>query len=171
MKKEVLVFILFITVLFVLGAGCEKQEEDIDFSEAQALIEWSESIPSYYYSSQVSPELQAQLDSALEKNSVEECEKLVVSTEEETGEEFQKKVDALHKCVILLTKQKAFIQKNQQDCDEFYTGSGDDIDYEECIAPIAAFRAIVNNDKDLCKININNEELLELCEKDYERFN
>ncbi len=172
MKKEGLVFVLFITVFFVLGAGCEKQEQDIDFSKSQALTEWSESFPRYYYyySNSVEPEFQSQVDLALETGNIEECEKLIISSEEESGESFQRKVDALHNCSTLLTKKKAFAQKDYQGCGDLYAESSDNNDYDECLAPITAYIAITNQNKEFCKERINNKLLLELCEDDYERF-
>lgn len=168
MKKEALVFVLLITLFFVLGAGCVQQEQDIDFSNAQALIDWSESFPDYYYSNSVDPEFQAQVDLALETQNREDCQQILLIGGEE-AEVTEERIDILYKCYDLLTKKKAFFQKNIKECDSLYN-SENTMKYEECAAPIAAFFAITNNDKSLCNANLNNKELITICEDDYERF-
>ena len=170
MKKEALVLVLFVTLYFVLGARCEKQDEDIGFSDDQALIDWSESFPDYSSSEDIENQFQDQINLALETGNIEECEKIIISSEEESGESFQKKVNALHQCSTLLTKKKAFLQKDYIICNDLYAEGGDNKDFEECKAPISAYIAIVNQNNGICKERINDRRLLALCEDDYEKF-
>ena len=166
MKKEAWAFILFITVLFVLGAGCEKQDEDNDFSKFQALTEWSESFPGYYSSEDIDSQFQNYVDLALKNNDIKGCEQILLV---EGGKGIARD-DAFHQCFELLTKKKAFSQKDITGCDKLYNLE-DNLAYEECVAPIAAYLAIVNEDKNRCDVNLDDKELIKICEDDYERFN
>ena len=166
MKKEV---ILILTLIFL--TGCAQQEEGLDFSKAQTLIEWSETLPVYYYSEPVPSQYQSQINLALETQNEKDCENIVLPfIGKEPGIELNKKIEIMKQCNTLLIKKKAFLQKNIPDCNGLYDPDNDNTDYEECVAPIAAFLAIANNDMSRCERNLNNEELINICEDDYEKF-
>jgi len=164
MKKEGLVFILFLIVIFL--AGCTQREQDIDFSKSQALIDWSESFPGYYSSEDIDSQFQNYIDSALKNNDIKGCEQILLVE----GGKGTARDDAFHQCFELLTKKKAFSQKDITGCDKLYEPENNLV-YEECVAPIAAYLAIVNEDKNRCDVNLDDKELIKICEDDYERFN
>ena len=164
MKKEGLVFILFLVLIFL--AGCAQQQE-IDFAEAQALIDWSESFPRYYTSENTNIEFQNYVDLALEKENLKECEQ-ILSMESVDGET---RDSAFHQCYELLIKKNAFSQKDVQECDELYEPEGGNLIYEECIAPITAYISIITKDRKVCERNLNNIELINKCKEDYEKLN
>lgn len=156
MKKEALVFLLFVSLIFVIGAGCSKQD-----AEVKSFADWSESLPIYY--SLFNAEYSTQINSAVYNDDVIKCEEII--DEERSRESILSFVDCKH----LLIKMGAFKQKDYEICNELYD-ENDQKEYEECIAPIVAYSAVSLNDENYCESYLSVERLIELCEDDYETY-
>lgn len=154
MKKEL---ILILALLFLAGCTQNIQQNEEPF------VKWSSTFPTYY--SEVENSFREITDSALNANDELICGDIL------NGELTMEKISAFHQCAALLTKQKAFLSKNYEDCQSLYGGEEDDTDYQECIAPIAAFISINSGDKGYCEENLKYQRLIHLCEDDYEAYN
>lgn len=123
---------------------------------------WANDFPVYY--SEIDAELYEEITSALETGDEEVCSTLA---EEEISTSTAK---TAIECRFLLTKLLAFDDKNSELCDDLYFGEEDTIEYEECLAPIAAYSAISFGEISTCKEFLTNARLINLCEGDYETY-
>ena len=158
-KKEVL--IIFVSLFFLIGAGCDKNGMDY-VKEEITFDDWINSPPLKY--SLYNEEYSSQIKSAVYGNNAEKCDEIL---DEDRSRE---SVLALIDCKRLLIKLDAFNKKDFEICKELYEEDSIDNDYDECMAPIVAYSAIMSNDKSGCKKYLNNERLIDLCEDDYERY-
>jgi len=99
---------------------------------------------------------------ALASGSMEECRKIMEG--EETNPE---KIELVVRCSGLLTKVKAFNDRDYKLCRELYNAE-DTENYEQCIAPLIAESAIVFNEPTYCGKYLTIPELVAVCGEQYE---
>ena len=152
MKKEGLVFILFLVLVFLVGCA---QNIQVD-----PFTKFTYTPQTHYYTI---PELYAdKINPVIATRNIEECDNIL--TEEISTDN----VIATTECSIILTKISAYLEKDYSACGEInYEGTNH---YEECIAPIVAYSAISLQDETYCETYLSTPLLIKLCEDDYEIY-
>jgi len=150
MKKEAAI----LSLVVILITGCT-QTQDL-FSK------WSSSPPIYYYSdAELSFLSKYNLDPSL--IILEICGQII------SGDPSIEKGKDGEQCFTIFKKNEAFMQKNYEVCKEIYSEEKIET-YEECLAPIVSYSAILLKDPNYCSEYISNQRVLSLCERDYNEY-